>query len=133
MIEGVRWFRNERAVYNAFSMDLAYKVKVGRLFLSPFVGVSINSIGHLNRQELRELERSRFRATGAWQYGLNLEYAFQKVSRKGPFPNEAYPYLRLRGLRRDVQMDRRYEGLEGGNWYLGLSFGFYFREFTTYE
>lgn len=133
VVRGIEWFRAERVDYTAFTFDFAYRLRAGRVTLSPFIGVSINNIWHTNIQEIPELNESRIGSTGAWQYGFNLEYALTTVNDDEYFASLSAPYVRLRGLVREPQFDRRHPGLTGRVWSLNLSVGIYLRESVPYR
>lgn len=116
-VDGMEWFDNERAGYGAFSIDLAYRLRMNNFTFSPFIGLANNAIF------LWEVD-SEIGTTGAWQYGFNLDFSFPEVNDyfRGRLANAFY--LRLRGLIREPQFDRKHPGLEGHIWSLNLTLGF---------
>lgn len=121
------WLPSERVNYNATTLDLAYRLRAGRFTLSPFIGLGVNNISHLNMEGIPELEDSRLTRQVAWQYGINLEFALRQVNMQAQFPSLTAPYLRLRGLMREPRLDARLTDLSGNIWSLNLSVGIYLR------
>lgn len=128
VVGGIPWFRDESVSYRALTIDIGYRLQTNRFTFSPFVGLGLNGVYHLNLDEVAELENSRVRSTGGWQCGLNMEFALRAVDRESHFPSLSAPYLKLKALIRDPQLERRQPEFAGTLWSLQLSFGVYLRQ-----
>lgn len=122
-VDGIDWFRGEQVSYTSPSIDLGYKIYAGHVIISPFVGVSLNTITHDNVDELPELEGAGTGTTGGWQYGINLDYTPIKPVLDGLYPNDSYFFARIRLAIRDPQLEKTLAGLDGNMWSLSLSLG----------
>ena len=122
-VDGIDWFRGENVSYTSPSIDIGYKLYAGHLIITPFAGVSLNTITHDNLDEVPELENAGTATVGGWQYGINLDYAPVKPVLTGLYPRDTYFFARLRLVVKDPQLEKDMPQLDGSMWSLSLSLG----------